>query len=413
MLKNLNWKKILLLIGFICLIIIFTYGLYYFFFRQILPTSQINKNISNANQRLPTIGQGNLNIFLQNLNTGLPVLSNISPEKISKIARGDLTLTTKLDAREVLANSLLAKGNEIYYYDRLDGKFYRVTKDGQKQLLKDRAFYDVQKVNWSPKGDQAILEYPDGSNILYNFNTGQQTTLLKELSDFAFDQGGNRISSELVTNNKDSNWLVTANPDGSGMKYIEPLADKANDVQTAWSADNQIIAIYREGIDIGRQEIFPLGQNNENFPSLVVEGRGFEGKWSPTDNTLIYSVYNQNSSYRPVLYVAKTGASGTSAVFNTGLSTWSNKCTFGSSKAYCGVPINLPENSGLVPQLAQASVYGFYEIDLNSGNSQFIATPVGSNGTFYNVSNVTLSADGKYLYFTDYYSNELYSIQLQ
>jgi hypothetical protein len=205
---------------------------------------------------------------------------------------------------------------------------------------------------------------------------------------------------------------VTANPDGSGMKYLEPLGEKALDVQTGWSADNQVVAVYREGIDFERQEIFPLGQNNENFPSLVVNGRGYEGSWSPGSNSLLYSVYNQDSGYRPTLYLSKTSGAGTSAVYNTGLNTWSDKCAFGESKAYCAVPMSLPQYSGLYPQLGQNTIYNFYEVDLNSGSSNLLAIPIASNGQFFGVDNIVLSTDENYLYFSDGLTGELYSLQI-
>jgi len=415
MFKNLNWQKILIIIAFLILVILMAVGLYYFFYKNIFINLGPQANVNNGNFRLPNINNGNLNRNSSlnfNGNLGLPFIGEVSPEKIAKRANGGLTLSDELADNQVLPGSMLVNGEEIYFYSQADDKFYHLTRTGQKQLLEDKVFYDVQTVKWSPQGDQAILEYPDGSNILYNFTTNQQTTLLKELTDFAFNASGSQIASELVTNNPDSNWVVTANPDGTGLKYIEPLGGQASEVQTGWSNDNQILAVYREGLDASRQEIFPIGQNDENFPSLIVEGRGFEGSWSPYDNSLIYSVYNQSSGYRPKLYLAKTGASGTNAVFDTGLSTWSNKCTIGKTKAYCGVPYNLPEFSGLSPALGNNTIYNFYEIDLTNGNNQLIASPLSEAGQFLGVSNVSLSSDEQYLYFVDNIFHNLYTIQL-
>lgn len=411
MLKNLNWKKLLLVLGFIVLVIIFGYGLYYFFFRQVLPKPIVNVN-ENANQKLPVLTNGNQNIINQNYNGGLPDLMGILPENLSKVAKGGPTLANKLNANNALPGSLLMRGSDLYYYNEADGKFYKIGANGERQVLDNKIFYNVDKVNWSPKGDKAILEYPDGSNILYNFATNQQTTLLKELSEFAFDNSGENFVSELVTDNEDSNWLVTASPDGSNMKYLEPLGKYANEVETGWSADHQIIAINTKGANISSQEIYLVGQNNENIPYLNVQGRGFESNWSPSDNTLLYSVYNQNSGYRPTLYIAKTGVSGTSAVFNTGLNTWSDKCTYSASMAYCAVPIGLDEYSGLHPEISQNNFYNFYQIDLNSGSSALLGTPVGSNGQFFNVENIVLSADGNYIYFSEGNANGIYSLQI-
>jgi len=414
-LKNLNWKKIGLVLIFVVFMVAFALGLYFLFFKQVLaPEVVTNANI-NGEQRLPGTANGNATVVNINsiINSGLPLLANVNGADISDVARGGLTFADKLDAGAALGDSMVMIGGEVYYYNRLDGKFYRLNESGNKTLLDNTTFYNADQVTWSPLGDKAIIEYPDQTNILYNFTTDEQITLPKELSDFSFNKNGTQISSELVTENEGSNWLITANPNGSGITYIEPLGDKASEVETGWSADNQIVAIYRESVDFEKQEIFPLGQNNENFPSLIVNGRGYEGSWSPNTNSLLYSVYNKESGYRPTLYLSKTGPSGTSAVYDTGLYTWSDKCAFAGTNAYCAAPINMPEYSGLYRELGENTAYTFYEIDLDTGNSQMLAIPVGANGQFFGVDNLVVSQNEDILYFTDSLTGEIYSLQLK
>ena len=94
------------------------------------------------------------------------------------------------------------------------------------------------------------------------------------------------------------------------------------------------------------------------------------------------------------------------------LATWAHKCNFNytGSSLYCAVPRNLPDGSGLIPELAEDIRDDFYQIDLETGNISFLAE--GAMGG-YNVEDIYLSKDESYLYFTDKNTERLRSIRLK
>jgi len=207
----------------------------------------------------------------------------------------------------------------------------------------------------------------------------------------------------------DNRWLAIANDDGSKARAIEPLGGKDATVYPSWSPNNQTIAMYTEGIDFDRQEVFFVGLNNENFKSAVIEGRGFQPKWQPEGNKLLYSVYSSTTDMKPNLWVVNArGESIGSGRKNLNVATWANKCAFANNnEIYCAVPEYLEEGAGLLPELAANTKDNLYKIDIRTGMKKLVAVPDGS----YNMSDVIVS--GNYLYFTDKTTKKLYTIKLR
>jgi len=209
----------------------------------------------------------------------------------------------------------------------------------------------------------------------------------------------------------DNRWLIVANADGSKAKAIENIGTKDSTVYSSWSPNNQIIAMYTEGIDFNSQNVYFVGLNGENFKSTVVEGRGFDPVWSTTGDRLLYSVYNTSDNLKPRLWIVD--ASGNNISNNRkslDISTWASKCTFASNtEVYCAVPDNMPDNAGLFPELADKTQDSLYKIDLTTGEQKLIAVPDGS----YNISQIVVPKDQNYLYFTDKLSGSIYKVQLK
>ncbi|MFA6466743.1 MAG: hypothetical protein WCV71_02705 [Patescibacteria group bacterium] len=403
-------KKILMVVAFILLVLGLSFALYWVFFRSTPPvTPPDDFNAGN----LPGIGDGNVTIVNQNTNTnnnGLPWQIYV-PDKVSDVASGGLTKVDELVNNEV--KGLTTSPNGLQYYDTNTQKFYRINENGQIEELSNKAFYKVDTVTWAGNGDKAILEYPDGSNILYNFSTGKQVTLPAEMEDFSFDASNSKIAAKWIGPSEDDNWLVVSNDDGSGMALIEPLGDQTHTTFVGFSPDNQVAVMHSKYVDAQRQEVYPLGLNGESFKSFIVNGAGFDYDWSPEGNSMIYSVYNGDTNYNPNLWVTNGQTSELGDIkVSLNIATWPDKCTFaGEDAMYCAVPQGLPRGAGLYPEIADRYPDNFYYINLNSGTKNLIASPIGASGS-YTAHNLFRSPDGSLLYFTDG-SGNLQSIRLK
>lgn len=416
-------KRTLFIIIFALAIIVFGFLIYYVFFREIVAPPINNANVANVNAVTPTNLVGNVNRVIVNvneavnaevLNRNVPVVNAvIGPETV---ARGGRTLAKTIVSNYSLAPALTKDGSVIYYETDKD-KFYRISPDGTKKELSDKKFPSVDNITWAPDKDKAIIEFPDNTKILYDFNNNKQTTLPSEWEDISFSPQGNQVAYEYMAENADDRWLAVASPDGTQVQALEPIGNKQDDVQVAWSPNNQVVAMYREGIDAERQEIFFIGLHDENFKSLVTDGRGFEGLWSAKGDKILYSVYNSTSDYNPVLYIVDGQGDNIGLnKKNLNVQTWSSKCTFSSNNtdAYCAVPMDLDTGSGLIPSVADNKSDAFYRIDLQTGYKTILALPESESGeTNFSATSVFLNSDENYLYFTDRATGRVYQIQLK
>ncbi len=406
-----NIKKILLVIAFIAFVLGMSFALWWVFFRPSPVTPPIDQNFNPGN--IPGVNQntGGNNVSTSTNPSDSP-WQTIFKDKISQVANGGLTEVKTLNDNKVKGIAKTSDG--VKYYDENKDQFFRINGQGQPELLTDKKFFEVSNVLWSPKDDKAILEYPDGMNILYNFRTNKQVTLPPELASFSFAPSGQQISATWLGANEEDNWLVLANDDGSGLSLLEPIGDEAADVQVGFSPDSQVAALFRKSVDLQRQEVYPIGLHGENLNSFTVNGSGFVSSWSPAGNSLLYSVYSDSTDYLPNLWVTngQTSRLGDLKV-SLNLATWPEKCTFsGENSLYCAVPQGLPRGAGLYPEIANSYPDNFYRVDLSTGSKTLIASPVGDLGG-YTAYNLSVSDDGQFLYFTDQDSGLLQSIRLR
>ncbi len=394
-----KYQRIFIILGFLVLVVALGYLLYLIFIKPSLPAPVTNiAGVSTTTGKLPVSGVGvPVTPVATTGPAGIPS-AGAKPVAAAK-ALGGLTAAPAINNAATINPTLGANGSGVQYYNQDDGKFYRVDNNGKVTPLSDQTFYDVSNVVWAPQKDKAIIEYPDNSKILYNFDTKQQVTLPSFWNEFDFSADGSQIVMKSSNVDTENNYLAVANDDGTGAKPIEQIGANGDTVYDSWSPNNQTIAMYTQGIDLDRQEVFFVGQNGENFKSTVVEGRGFEPQWSTAGDQLAYSVYSTDNNLKPELWaVDAQGDSIGADRRDLGVQTWASKCTFANDTTmYCGVPQTLDTGAGLFPEMAQNTSDNLYQINIATGEKKLVAVPDGN----YNMSNLSVTTDGSTLFFQD------------
>jgi len=405
-------KPYLIVFGFIALVLGLGFLIYWFFFA---PTgAPIDGNINSGGQ-FPVSGE-NRNTPVVNGGEGLPNSNEIgrANENINGEANLNAAIAQQVPTAVSIAPALgggISSGGGFVFYDKNTDKFYKTEDSGLRKALSDQEFPDAENVIISPGADKAIVQFPDGSNIAYDFNKQQQYTLPKEGKDFSFNSSGDQIAYKFMAPDPESRYLVSSGFDGSDFKLIEPLGYEDRDVQVAWSPTGQVAALFRKGLDADRQEVYFIGTQGENFRSMIAPGRDFKGEWTPQGDRLLFSVYTPEADYKPTLWIVE--AQGDRIGFNRkdlGVQTWVDKCTFddGGTTAYCAVPRELPRGSGLVRELADKVPDDLYKIDLRTGFKTQVQGVVGR----FTADKVFLSDDGKALYYTDKNTGFAYKVKL-
>ncbi len=407
-------KKIILAIIFIILIIALGTAIYLLFFKPLLSgPGQTGTTTPSGQGSFPTSGPGDSQVQPNGSDTRLPGQdAPIAPiEEISPSAQGGITKAKKLNNSPTLNAKLSANGDKINYYNSNDNKFYYLDRSGKAVPLSDKEFHNVDNVTWSNKNNLAVIEYPDGANIVYNFDKERQITLPSHWDDFSFSKNDDSLSMKLLGIDPDNRYLAVSNYDGSRIRPIEPLGIYADTVTPTWSSNSQVVGIYSKGLGFERQEIFFIGQNNENFKSLVVEGRGFEHLWSPNGDKMLYSTYTSDNKLKPSLWTIRSSGDNIGQDRkNLNLDTWAHKCVYYSeSQIYCAVPEYLPEGAGFMPELAVDIPDNVYELNPITGLKKLIAIPDGK----YQMEDLMVDSSGRYLYFVDQFTLNLHQIKLK
>lgn len=412
-------KRVGLLILFLIITAGLGYGLWYLFFR---PTTSPQDNPNNPSpiNGLPRAGgasstgsnplpPGTLPSAGTN---GEPIIGSNSPSLGVNSAPKQLQST--LIATNITQPVSAAPGNAGVgrYYDPKDGRFYYALADGNKAPMSSKAFFGVKDVTWGKSSDKAILYFPDGSKVYYNFTNDTQAILPFYWDGIDFAPQDDQIAAKSLGKSASNRFLVVAKPDGTDAQAIEELGDNQSKVQVTWSPNNQVIAFSHTGTPLGqdREGILLVGKNHENFPSLITDGRGFIPNWSPSGNIVAYSVYKAQNDYRPTLWVSGASSENVNAGRRQlSIYTWADKCAWQDEKTIiCGVPVELGTGAALQRELFDTGPDLLYRIDVTTGQSTVLG-PIEGNGS---VKSISIAPGDSTVFVTEKRTGKLFRISL-
>ena len=234
---NERLKRILILAGFVVSVFIFAFLLYFLFFRSAGPAPEATVEDEEIDELtgLPESLQAAIREALEQEEAEALL-------EADTVARGGLTLTTKLTTSAVDELVISSDGDDATYYDSTDGRFYSIDEDGDATALSDKQFPQVETVSWNKDSEKAVLEFPDGSNILYNFETEKQITLPDHWEDFDFSPTTDEIVAKSIALDPSNRWLLLASDDGSNVRSFQALGENEDKVTVNWSPNDQVVA---------------------------------------------------------------------------------------------------------------------------------------------------------------------------
>lgn len=330
----------------------------------------------------------------------------------SQIANGGKTITTQLTNSPITSPHLTPDGN-ITYYDPADGRFYTIDENGEVVPRSLAQFSSVEEVTFSPSADAAILEFPDGSNLVYNFETTQQVPLPSHWEDFSFSANGSEIASKSIGTDSSNRVLVITAADGSSTQTIAALGNNDDKVTVSWSPAESIVGFSATGSAgdsaFGQSQIYTIGKDGEANGIITVNGTNYSNIWSPSGKYILYSIADSGDEYRPSLwYVDAKGDRNGDTRMRLSVKTTVDRCTFfNESTLYCGIPVETPMGSGGNPEILTGPDH-LYKISVPSGKTELIAIPTISTV----LKNLSVSSDETSLYYTDEFG-KLHMIRLK
>lgn len=398
------FKKIALIIIFLGASVGLAFMLYRFFFAgPAAPAPVTEPPITEpGGGGLPTAGEGVPTAPGEGQAVGLPgapgtptPTPGVTPEAPS----------VSLAGANSFAISAAATTSGLGYYNESDGKFYHIDGRGDAVQLSDRSFPNVSAVTWAHDGNKAVIEFPDQTKIVYDFDQETQVTLPKHWEDFAFSADGKDIVAKSMGLDPDNRWLIIAASDGTSAKLVEPLGENADKVTVSVSPDSSILAFSATAEPVGfdSRDLLPIGPNGENLKAMRVEGFDFIPQWSPDGKRLIYSAAASTDDFLPTLWVTRAdGNSVGGSRVKLNVHTWADKCTFADSNTmYCAEPTSLPSGAGLQRDIADTTPDRLLKIDLTSGVTRNIKVAGGLDDEIPTVQSMTVADDGSALFIAD------------
>ncbi len=390
-------KVVLRLVLFLGFTLLVGFALYWFFFAK---TPSVTTPVAdttgdeNSQGTLPDTNEGHSPGTGESNNGGS---GQLPP---SQVADGGKTVTTQLTTSAVTSPHITADGT-VAYYDPADGRFYTIDSTGKAVALSLTQFPSAETVVFNDAATAAVIEFPDGSNIVYTFDTAKQVTLPEHWEDFSFSSDGSEIVSKSVGSDPSNRALVISAADGSSTKVVAALGDNDDKVTVSWSPESDIVgfsATGEGGSAFGQKQIYTINEDGEAAGIITINGTNYENIWSPSGKFILYSVADSGDDYRPSLwYVDAKGDRNGSTRLELGVKTTVDRCAFyDESTIYCGVPTETPSGSGTNPEILDGPDY-LYKISLPSGTAELIAIPTVSTV----IKNVSVNDDASILYYTD------------
>ena len=314
----------------------------------------------------------------------------------SDIADGGEVTSVQLTS-SAITSPTLTSGSKITFYNPTDGGFYEIDSNGNITSLSSASFPSAETVVFDDTGNKAALEFPDGSNIVYDISTGKQTTFPSHWEEFEFSDDGDELVSKSITG---APTLVLTNSDGTQAANIAELGSNAHEIELNWSPNNSIVGFSETGSAqsaFGRQEIYLIDDRGEAIGSIIVEGKNFSAIWSPSGNFILYSIADTTNNDLPALWFTNAVGDIGSSRTNLQIPTWVEKCTFqDETYVICAIPDEVPNHSGFDHRIV-TSGDSLYRINIATGVTQIIADPIED----IQIENLSVSDDGSILYFTD------------
>ncbi len=384
------------------------FSLYWFFFAQ--PPSVLQENPPSSQNpstgALPQSGSGGTRTGGGSSSGGSS--SNLPP---AQIADGGETITTQLTTGAV-TNPRIASDGAITYYDPADGRFYTIDDEGNAQALTLTQFPNAEHISFNRNASAAVIEYPDGSNIVYDFTTAKQVSLPSHWEDFSFSSDGTSIVSKSIGADPSNRALVISSADGSSTRVVAGLGTRDDAVTPSWSPANSIVGFSATGegtSTFGQRKIYTIGEDGEAAGIITVNGSNYQNIWSPSGKYILYSVADAGDDYRPSLwYVDARGDRNGSLRMRVNVKTTVDRCAFANeSTLYCGVPVTTVSGSGANPEILQGPDH-LYRISVPSGEVELVAIPSVSTS----LRNLSVDAEEKAVYYTDRF-DKLHMIRLK
>ena len=306
----------------------------------------------------------------------------------------------------VVSPSLNAKEDRILFYKKEGGDLFAVPfQGGAAEKMAPVTVVGLVEAIWSRARDRAAVFYL-GDETLKGFlhiGTSSIAVLPNEIKSFSWSPDGKSLAYLALKD--DLINLVIADASGKNPKttFRTPIAD----ARISWVSSEKI-AFQTAPSGLAEGFIFAFARSSNAFSKVYGPGFGLQSLWSPNGTQILLSqAARENGGIKTGIY--DTAKKQYAAL---DVSTLTDKCVWGGTKEIvCAVPRDIPALTVLPDDWLRGEFDSgdrIVRIDAEKNQSEDIF----NEGSF-DMSDLGVSGDKKYLFFVNRADGTLWSLKLQ
>ncbi len=354
--------------------------------------------------------------FRHNVND--PVADPAKKTLFEKASEAVLTPPGSIESpiNESVLGAVADKDGSLFYYSLDDQSIKKASLEGKdKATLLSNLPGAPQQILWSPKRDKVLLflKQPSGSSLWYFSDISQKTIVpLKEnISRPAWSNLGDRIFYLFTDQTTKTRTLNIANPDGGDWKKLADLG--AKDFFLATIPQSSQVSFWNRpdaGESSSLEAISSLGENRH---ILTTGAFGGDYLWSPNGERVLISASDAQNGHALTLSLLEETTGKTA---NLSIPTLTSKAVWSTDNKtlYYTLPGSVPDDAILPNDYFGKPIFTkdtFWKMDRETGKKTRLIDLKETTQSL-DSTDLFLSPQEDFLYFTDRSTNRLFRIEL-
>ncbi len=302
--------------------------------------------------------------------------------------------------------------NTIKYITKTDGSLYQSDLNGENKVkIPFVSLGGLIKIIWSPDQEKFINIYSDAFGIkrfYYDLTSKQIVPLNKSITWVDYSKTEDKIAYHYYDATQDINSIAIANADGSLAQSI--LNTRLKDVRLKWVTNDKIV-ISTAPSGLAQNILYYTDPKNPKLIKILSGIYGLTSKWSSDGSKFLFSQTDKDGANLTLKSADGNGLN----ILDTKISTLPEKCVFSEDflNAYCAEPTKIPKDA-IMPDDYYKKIFSsndkLWKTNLKT-NKKDLVYQFGENINF-DLSNLILTKDEKYLYFINRTNGFLYKLEL-
>lgn len=296
--------------------------------------------------------------------------------------------------------------DKILFYKKEGGDLLSSDFSGSRtDKISNLTIVGILEAKRSPARDRSAVRYLDNETIksFLHIATSSVATLPQGITSISWSPSGDSLAYLLP--NGDGADLIIGDDSGNGRKteFSTPILDAS----IAWVSKNTI-AFQTAPSGFAEGYVFAYSRNSNLFRKIIGPEFGLTSLWSPDGSKILTTAANRGGGN---IQMTIRDASG-KPDFVVNAQTLSEKCVWADDETvYCAVPRSLPADVALPDDYLRGELNTEDQLVSLDLASQKVTT-IFNEGNF-DMSDLVVTKDQKYLFFVDRNDGTLWRLMLK